>query len=143
VMDRMGQSSRSTGSASNASRITVVLLVALLLSVSGAVLAKDEQIAEQDPDLIQLSAPVTPFVFSGDVRDLPDPVQWKPGDPIKEIPRRFFPPPGSAERRKGDRWTRFCSSLSRPSWFYSSSPASACWLPGIECGHRPPRAAGS
>ena len=31
-------------------------------------------------------APVTPFVFEGDLRDLPAPVEWKPGDPVKEIP---------------------------------------------------------
>ena len=32
--------------------------------------------------------PVTPFVFNGDVRDLPRASDWQPGDPIKEIPRR-------------------------------------------------------
>lgn len=43
---------------------------------------------------VEESAPVTPFVFDGDVRNLPAPQQWMPGDPIKEIPRRFYPPPG-------------------------------------------------
>jgi hypothetical protein len=42
----------------------------------------------------EVSAPVTPFVFDGDVRDLPPPRPWKPGDPIRDIPRRFYPRPG-------------------------------------------------
>jgi len=41
------------------------------------------------------SAPVTPYVWYGDLRDLPAPVPWKPGDPVKEIPRRFYPEPGA------------------------------------------------
>jgi hypothetical protein len=40
------------------------------------------------------SAPVTPFVFDGDLRDLPPPRAWQPGDPLKEVPRRFYPKPG-------------------------------------------------
>jgi hypothetical protein len=39
---------------------------------------------------------VTPFVFEGDLRELPAPPDWRPGDPVKEIPRRFYPPPGQA-----------------------------------------------
>ncbi len=38
-----------------------------------------------------VSAPVTPSSFDGDIRDLPPPRAWKPGDPIREIPRRFYP----------------------------------------------------
>jgi hypothetical protein len=29
-----------------------------------------------------------------DVRDLPAAPEWRPGDPVKEIPRRFYPPKG-------------------------------------------------
>ena len=43
----------------------------------------------------EMSAPVTPFIFDGDLRDLPRPPKWKPGDPIKEIPRRVYPKPGT------------------------------------------------
>lgn len=35
--------------------------------------------------------PVTPGVFMGDLRDLPNPPVWKPGDPIRVVPRRFYP----------------------------------------------------
>ena len=48
---------------------------------------------------IERSAPVTPFVFDGDLRDLPPPRQWRPGDPIKEIPRRYYPKPGTEIER--------------------------------------------
>jgi hypothetical protein len=44
---------------------------------------------------VELSAPVTPVAWNGDVRDLPAPREWKPGDPVKEIPMRFYPPPGA------------------------------------------------
>lgn len=36
----------------------------------------------------EVSAPVTPFLFKGDVRKLPPLHVWKPGDPLREIPRR-------------------------------------------------------
>lgn len=39
----------------------------------------------------EIGAPVTPYRFTGDVRNLPAPSKWKPGDPIKEIPRRSMP----------------------------------------------------
>jgi len=35
-----------------------------------------------------VGGPVTPYVFEGDLRDLPTSVSWRPGEPIKEIPRR-------------------------------------------------------
>ncbi len=37
--------------------------------------------------------PVTPHSFDGDIRDLPVVEDWRPGDPIREIPRRFYPSP--------------------------------------------------
>jgi Putative Ig domain len=40
----------------------------------------------------EISAPVTPYRFDGSVMNLPDPPDWKPGDPIREVPRRFYPP---------------------------------------------------
>jgi hypothetical protein len=35
---------------------------------------------------------VVPYGFDGDVRGLPTPRAWRPGDPIKEIPRRRATP---------------------------------------------------
>jgi len=39
-----------------------------------------------------LGGPVTPTIVNIDLRDLPSVEPWKPGDPIKEIPRRTRPP---------------------------------------------------
>jgi hypothetical protein len=47
----------------------------------------EPQVVARGPEI---SAPVTPFVFDGDVRDLPKPIPWRPGDPIREIPQRFY-----------------------------------------------------
>jgi hypothetical protein len=72
--------------------------VALVLSAAGTVAAGsdfEEGVVVRDPEV---SAPVTPFVFDGDVRDLPAPPSWRPGDPVKEIPRRLYPPPGEASQ---------------------------------------------
>jgi hypothetical protein len=38
------------------------------------------------------SDPVLPHVFDGDLRDLPKAKAWRHGDPVREIPRRVYPP---------------------------------------------------
>ncbi len=38
-----------------------------------------------------IGGPVTPKIIDVDLRDLPKAPRWRVGDPIKEIPRRFFP----------------------------------------------------
>ena len=43
-----------------------------------------------------LGKPVTPFVSEGNLRALPLPEAWKPGDPIPEIPEGGKRPPFSA-----------------------------------------------
>ena len=40
--------------------------------------------------------PVTPSSWDGDIRDLPPVPAWKPGDPVIEIPRRFYADPSQA-----------------------------------------------
>ena len=42
---------------------------------------------------VMVSSPVTPFVVDVDLRNLAAPLEWKPGMPIREIPRREFHPP--------------------------------------------------
>ncbi len=69
-----------------------ILLPALLLGLCAPASA------DPSPGTIVLRGAETigesrPSVFSGDLRDLPRAVQWKPGDPIKEIPRRSNQPP--------------------------------------------------
>ena len=41
--------------------------------------------------------PVTPIETAA-LRDVARAHAWQPGDPIKEVPRRFFPPPGTAPK---------------------------------------------
>jgi len=73
-------------------------IVAALLVVAAAAPAAEEESGEQSIVVgAEISAPVTPFVFDGDVRDLPEPMPWKPGDPVVEIPRRLYPKPGFVE----------------------------------------------
>jgi hypothetical protein len=56
--------------------------------------------AEPGPDATILArgakrgAPVTPLHYDGDVRDLPSPEPWRPGDPIRAVPQRFYSRPG-------------------------------------------------
>ena len=38
--------------------------------------------------------PYEPYVIDIDLRDVPPPVEWRPGDPIKEIPRKKVHPTG-------------------------------------------------
>ncbi|HXV78067.1 MAG TPA: choice-of-anchor J domain-containing protein [Candidatus Polarisedimenticolaceae bacterium] len=68
-----------------------LLLVSTALGVSAQTSSDARPLAIRGAER---SAPVTPFVWNGDTRDLPAPPQWRPGDPVKEIPRRAYPRPG-------------------------------------------------
>jgi len=77
----------------NSARATILALALLAIFSTAGMTAEEEQ-----PQVIrgaERSAPVTPFVFDGDLRNLPAPVQWQPGDPVREIPRRHYPDPTS------------------------------------------------
>jgi hypothetical protein len=70
-------------------------IIALLAATTSAAAVGEER--EQQPRNahgVELGAPVTPYVFDGDVRDLPRPERWRPGDPVREIPRRGYIRPG-------------------------------------------------
>ena len=71
----------------NTRNLSILGLVTVALIAAAPATAAERVSAEQ-------SAPVTPFVYQGDLRDLPAPRAWQPGDAIKEIPRRFYPKPG-------------------------------------------------
>jgi hypothetical protein len=75
--------------------------VALTIAATGGPLAQADgaDVQQNTPIEIEESAPVTPQRFDGDVRDLPQPQAWKPGDSIKEVPRRYYPKPGMVEQR--------------------------------------------
>jgi hypothetical protein len=75
-----------------------VLAVALITVAAAPVIADPPTPKRLVIKGAERSAPVTPLLFEGDLRDLPRPSKWKPGDPIKEIPKRFYPRPGTEEQ---------------------------------------------
>ncbi len=71
------------------SRLAPTLLLVLLgvaLSARGA--GTDEPIHGET-----VGGPVTPYSIDVDLRDLPPARLWRPGDPIREVPRRSYPGP--------------------------------------------------
>ncbi len=84
---------------SGMARLSIAAAVAVILVAAGPTAAADEPLHMRGAQV--LGGPVTPVIVNIDVRDLPAVPRWQPGDPVKEIPRRFFPPkdgaPGSYE----------------------------------------------
>ena len=75
----------------NSNRILAV--VAMLFVLSGLAPTAAAQ-GQGDPPVIrgaEVLETVVPFVVEVDLRNLQRIPGWKPGDPIKEIPRRFYP----------------------------------------------------
>ena len=66
-----------------------LVATALVTALTGPALAQDNLRPRvyRGAELIDV---VTPFIFDGDLRDLPRAPAWRPGDAIKEIPRRHF-----------------------------------------------------
>ena len=78
-------------------RLIVSAFLFLLAGLTMQVVAADDPATPSDVPVrrgAELVEIITPFVFDGDLRDLPTAPSWKPGDPIKEIPRRFIERPG-------------------------------------------------
>lgn len=73
-------------------RFTWMLVPALLTAFSVSAFGDPipEKIVLEGAEELEASVPT---VFNGDLRDLPREREWKPGDPIKEIPRRHHRPP--------------------------------------------------
>ncbi len=74
------------------------LLSRLLLCLLWALVLVPGSAAGDDPPKqvfgAEVSETIFPYVFEGDLRDLPLAAEWQPGDPIKEIPRRHYFRPG-------------------------------------------------
>jgi len=75
---------------SGMTRLGVAAAVVILLVGSATVVDAKEPLTMRGAQV--LGGPVTPTIVNIDIRDLPRAAAWQPGDPIKEIPRRFFPP---------------------------------------------------
>jgi hypothetical protein len=100
-MKRGNRSGRGRACAFERSLLCTIT-IAIVFATGGAAPAQDDYDEGRVIRDAELSPPVTPFVFDGDVRDLPTPPQWQPGDPVKEIPRRLYPPPGEGGPPAGD-----------------------------------------
>jgi hypothetical protein len=74
---------------------TLALLLGSIGSGSVAADERDDESAKPRVRRAQRAAPVTPFSIDVDLRDLPAPPEWRPGDPIRDIPRRRYLPPGT------------------------------------------------
>ena len=67
-------------------------IISMCLVLFGALVPSILQAAESRK-VVEVSAPVTPYIFNGDLRDLPQLRGWEPGDPVREIPIRRYPTP--------------------------------------------------
>ncbi len=69
----------------------------VLVGLSAGVQADESKSRAPAPDPLSsvqveaIGGPVTPVVRNVDLRQLPKVRMWKPGDPVKEIPRRIYP----------------------------------------------------
>lgn len=80
--------------------VTLLLIPGFLfVFMDGIAVSESEQATKIVLRNPQVSAPVTPYVFVGDVRNLPPPKKWKPGDPIREVPKRATNGASAAEPR--------------------------------------------
>lgn len=69
----------------------IVVLAVLVASLAWPLGAMAQGETTQGAEVV--GGPVTPTVVNIDLRDLPRAPEWRPGDPIKEIPRRFYGKP--------------------------------------------------
>jgi hypothetical protein len=73
-------------------RSVVLLLLAVALIAATAFVPAVATVRQEAPlqsGSVQVFGPFTPTLFTGDLRRLPQAPAWQPGDPIKEIPRRY------------------------------------------------------
>ncbi len=63
------------------------LVIAACVAVSSA---NAEKTPIPTPQVQTIGGPVTPYKFTGSLKDLPLAKKWQPGDPIKQIPRRTY-----------------------------------------------------
>ncbi len=78
---------------------TVLWTLAVSFVLAGTASAEPGDAGDETtpPIAVAQSAPVTPHRFDGNVRDLPAPRRWRPGDPVREIPRRAYPRPSQSK----------------------------------------------
>ena len=67
--------------------VAFVSVIGVLAAMTGVAVVAAPQVYKG----AQTVGPFTPTLFQGDLRQLPRVRAWKPGDAIKEIPRRNMP----------------------------------------------------
>ncbi len=87
-----GETSRGRGVGNRGFALALTVLLALSVVSPAATAAERAQRVIQG---VEHGPPVTPFIVDVDLRDLAPPAPWRPGDPIRSIPMRFYPPPGT------------------------------------------------
>lgn len=75
-----------------------VLAVAILGSLASGLLAADQDGAPVVVKGAQFIEPVPPRTIMVDLRDLPKPKPWQPGDPVRDVPRRHRHKPAKFPR---------------------------------------------
>ena len=75
-------------------RLRTFVIVATALFIAAAAGAAEDGAPLTMRGARVIGGPVTPMIVNVDTRDLPAVEAWQPGDPIKESPRRFYPPKG-------------------------------------------------
>ncbi len=83
----------SRSQVANQTQLRLAMLVLLLLPFTALTLGA----STEDTGSITAMEVMTPHVFSGDLRELPRAAEWRPGDPIKEIPKRNNRPGAKGE----------------------------------------------
>ncbi len=80
--------------------------------------AHAQEVKEEEPGPVVVGAPVTPYVADVDLRDLPPAPEWRPGMPIREVPRRTFRPPDTVPPEPAPRWDPLVDlqMAATPSW---------------------------
>jgi subtilisin-like proprotein convertase family protein len=67
----------------------VLILLAMGLWAATPAAADDGEATTRSVEIV--GSPIVPVKIDIDLRDLPRTRGWQPGDPVREIPRRFFP----------------------------------------------------
>jgi hypothetical protein len=68
----------------------VLILLAMGLWAATPAAADDGEATTRSVEIV--GSPIVPVKIDIDLRDLPRTRGWQPGDPVREIPRRFLSP---------------------------------------------------
>jgi hypothetical protein len=88
-------SPKSEGAFVRASLTLAAVVAVAVLSIGAPRAQADDSVELQVHHVVEVSTPVTPTSWDGDIRNLPVVPDWKPGDPVRIVPRRDGNDPGT------------------------------------------------